>query len=72
MFMFTHFKYIFQSIAAMEEFAYVSANIVFNWKCASWMVEHPLWNIQNILIKNNKFLAICDSLSEFFMANDFR
>jgi hypothetical protein len=50
----------FHMIAAMEVFADIAPNILFNDKSTTWMSRNPASNIENKFIEDNKLMTVFD------------
>lgn len=50
----------FDVIAAMEVFADIAPNILFNDKATTWMSSNPASNIENKFIEDNKLMTVFD------------
>ena len=50
----------FDVIAAMEVFADIAPNILFNYKSTTWMSSNPASNIEYNFIVDNKLISVFD------------
>lgn len=68
---FLNFFLIFKWISTIKKFADVSANIMFDWKLASWMFAHECFNVKYQIVKQNKFFSVFDTVVELFKSHNF-
>lgn len=61
---------VVESVTSVEEFAHVSANVVVDKECTTWMILAIPRNIKDKVVKDNKLVAIFDLLFELGLRHD--
>ena len=62
-------RVVIKCVSAMEEFAHISTNVMVYQKGAARMIIAILWNIKNVIVKDNKLATVFYFLFELYFSH---